>query len=407
MPTLTLRDQREQLADGVRDLAGKAAAENRDLTPDEQQQIGADLTKVKAFDDQIRAGEATQELVRQIAQLPDQRKDGGDKLDNSGEARSLGEHFVKSAAYEETLHSKSVTRFTAGTTEFKAPGDPILTTGLNQPQYGPVLQLPVQPPTVADLMSSGTMNGGSLVYYQQGAMVGDFAAVGENGAKPSVDFAFAPVTEPLSKIAGITKISDEFSEDQAALVSVINSQLLLRLSIQEEFQIVSGTGVAPNVRGILNRVGIQVEAATNLADNIEAVYRAITRVHTATQFAATGMVIHPTDYQRLRLAKDLNGQYFGGGAFTGSYGQGGVSITPPVWGLPTIVTTAVPVGAAIVAAWAVGSQLFRRGGVRVESTNSDGDDFRFNRITIRAEERILLACYIPAAFVRVNFSLVP
>jgi HK97 family phage major capsid protein len=71
---------------------------------------------------------------------------------------------------------------------------------------------------------------------------------------------------------------------------------------------------------------------------------------------------------------------------------------PGVWGLRTVVTPAVPAGTAVVAAWAAGAQVFRKGGITVDSTNSDGDKFRSNISTIRAEERLGLAVYRPSAF---------
>lgn len=404
MSTTTIREQRESLAASIRELA--ESAKGRNLTPDEQQQIAGDLTKVKAFDDQIRAGEQTQDLVRQISALPEMGKaaplnDAGGKV-----AASLGEHYVSSKAFEEMREKRSSTRFTTGTSDFlgKAATDPTVSTGLGQTQYGPVVPVSLQRPTIADLLSPGTLNGTSLTYFQQGAVTGDFAAVAENNEKPSINFAFAPVTEPLAKIAGVTKITDETTEDAAAVVSIIDSQLRLRLAIAEEGQITTGSGTPPNLRGILNRAGVQVEAATAAADNLDAIYRAMTAVQTATQLTATGIVINPVDYQALRLGKDSNEQYYGGGPFQGPYGNGSVVLVPPIWGVPTVVTTGIAAGTVLVGAWAAGAQLFRKGGVRVESTNSDDDDFRFNRIAIRAEERILLAVYIPAAFVKVTLS---
>ena len=68
----------------------------------------------------------------------------------------------------------------------------------------------------------------------------------------------------------------------------------------------------------------------------------------------------------------------------------------------TVVTTAVTQGQPLVGAWKAGGQVFRKGGVRVETTNSDDNDFRYNRIAIRAEERLLLAVYIPKAFCKVT-----
>ena len=406
MPTTkTIREQRNELAASVREMAEKARAENRDFTPDEQQQIAADLTKVKAWDDQIRASDASDALYREVASV-----DFGDrgKAERSTLAKSIGEHFVNSPAYKELLERKSVTRYTSGTTEWapegKAETAPIVSTGLGQTQYGPVIPTYLQRPTVAGLLSAGVLSGTSLTYFVQGATTGAIAAIAENTEKPGLVFSVAPVSETLAKIAGTTKITDETAEDAPAVVSMINAQLTQLLALAEEAQLVDGTGTAPNIKGILRRSGLQAEASAAKLDNADALYRATTKIQLATGLSADGLVIHPTDYQNLRLAKDLNGQYYGGGPFMGPYGQGGVPQQPGPWGLPTVVTTAIAAGTALVGAFSTAGQVFRKGGVRVESTNSDSDDFRFNRIAIRIEERLLLAVYIPSAFVKVTFS---
>ena len=85
-------------------------------------------------------------------------------------------------------------------------------------------------------------------------------------------------------------------------------------------------------------------------------------------------------------------------------GNGGSVNDPAVWGLRTIVTSAVPVGTAVVAAWQAGGMVYRKGGITVDATNSDEGKFKTNITTIRAEERVGLAVYRPAAFNRVTLA---
>ena len=155
---------------------------------------------------------------------------------------------------------------------------------------------------------------------------------------------------------------------------------------------------------LLNRSGIQTETVSAAGDEADALFRAITKVSTATGLTADGILISPADYQKLRLSKDSNGQYFGGGFFSGQYGQGGVQEQPPLWGLRTVVSPAVSVGTAVVGAFTQGATVYRKGGVRVESTNSHASDFTSNLVTIRAEERLALAVRKPAAFVKVTLT---
>ena len=145
--------------------------------------------------------------------------------------------------------------------------------------------------------------------------------------------------------------------------------------MKEEAQLLNGSGVSPNLQGILLRSGVQTETQAVAPDTAEeAIFRAITKVQTATGFAADGIVINPADYQKLRLKRDGNQQFYGGGFFQGQYGNDALQWQPPLWGLRTIVTSAVPAKTVVVGAWGAGAKGYRKGGIRVETTNSKVED---------------------------------
>jgi HK97 family phage major capsid protein len=192
-------------------------------------------------------------------------------------------------------------------------------------------------------------------------------------------------------------------EDLDFVMSEINNRLVYELRLLEENQLLAGNGTPPNISGILDRT-ISTETAADADDNADAIFRAMTKCQTDGGLDADGLVIHPLDYQELRLSKDANGQYFGGGFFTGPYGQGGVMEQPPVWGLRTVVTPAITQGTALVGAFQQASTVYRKGGIRVESTNSHASDFTSNLVTIRAEERLALAVRRPLAFCSVTLA---
>jgi len=136
---------------------------------------------------------------------------------------------------------------------------------------------------------------------------------------------------------------------------------------------------------------------------MDAFLDAINKIRTVGQFEPDGIVLHPNDFNTFRKLKDGNGQYYGGGPFAyGPYGNGGVLMQPPIWGLPVVVTTAIAEGTALVGAFKLGAQIFDREGLRVESTNTDGEDWRYNRVAVRLEERLALAVYRPLAFCEVT-----
>lgn len=323
--------------------------------------------------------------------------------------KSLGEHFVKHAG---DLLRKTGSRFTAGAPEYKAATD-VQVTGGQGGVLGPVLtsvdtSIVIglrRRLTVEDLLGVETISGAAITYFVEGALEGDFTTVAEGGQKPQLHYANpTAVTEALSKIAGFIKESDELLEDLPFLASAINGRLLYQLALTAENQLLSGNGTGTNVRGILNRSGIQTEASADNTDNADAIFRAITKTATGSGLDADGIVINPVDYQALRLAKDGNKQYYGGGFFAGQYGNGGITEQPPLWGMRTVVTPAIAQGTVLVGSFAQAATAIVKGGVRVEATNSNEDDFENNRITVRAERRLALAVRVPAGFVKVTLS---
>lgn len=406
----TLKEQRLELIAEVRNVAEKAKTEARDLTADEHEFIIAKGAEVTELDKRITMAEKSSGILETLGKSADEGRERGGVA-----ARSLGEHAVKSLG--EALAKRKGARFTMDAPEFtgglKAAGDvhQVTTTGagLVQPQIDTnVVHTYKERPTIADWLGSGTLTATAITYFIENdfdpATGGNFGLVGENAKKPGLTFPdYESVTETLRKIAGWIKVSDEMAEDLPFLVSEINNRLLYQLLMFEEDQLLRGDGSGLNVLGLLNREGVQTETAANDGDLADAVFRARTKVALATGLQADGLVMNPLDYQKLRLAKDNNGQYFAGGPFTGQYGNGGVVQDPPLWGLGnTILTTAVPAGTALVGAGKQAATVYRKGGVRVEASNIDGEDFTHNRFTVLAEERLTLAVRRPSAFVKIT-----
>lgn len=326
------------------------------------------------------------------------------------EAKSLGEHFVKSAG--ESLKQQGSRRLEISAPEFKAAGDPAKTTPLVD-GFGTMYQRSIvnqrrEKLVAADLMGSANVDLPTIKYLVEKAnriAEGAPASVAEGAQKPYVRFADLDiVTESLSKIAALTKLSDEMIADFGFVADWINNQLIYELSVVEEKQLISGDGTGSNVRGILNRSGIQTVTSAKKANWFDDLYSAISKVAQATPLTADGIIMNTADYEVLRLAKDGNGQYIAGGPFQGQYGVGGILVDPPVWGYRTVVTNNIPKGTALVGAFRQGSTILRKGGLRVDSSNTNADDFEKNLVTLRAEERIGLMVPLPSAFVKVTLT---
>ena len=401
---MNLKDQLAAVQKDMRAIMEAAKADGREVTPEELSTLEAKSAEAQQLKDRIERAERSDAIFKGITTVSDPEA----PEEQPQQAHSLGEFAAKSGVFDR-WRAGSGKREASSLGEFqKAATDPFLAGTLGRVQYGGVVPLSLRRLTIADLMSSGSISGSSLTYWTQGAVEGAPTTVSEGGQKPQMHFQFTQVSEVLSKIAAITKVSDEAMDDTPYLTSVINSQLTTRIQIVEEDQLLNGNGTAPNLRGLLNRSGIQTHTSSAAADNLDAIYHAMTLVATgASQLPPDGIVINPTDYETFRTSTDLNGQYFGGGPFWGPYGNGtlgNVIEQPPLWGLRTVITPAIAAGTVLVGAFGAAAQVFRKGGIRVDTTNSDATDFEYNLVAIRAEERLLLAVYYASAFCEVTLA---
>lgn len=404
---MNLKQQRAAALKAAQEIVAKAKAESRDLTDDERTEVQAKTAEIADLDAKIKAADDSAGLMSQIESLGG----GSSKSDDDEKpARSISEHFVKSLKGRPI---KSLGKFE--TPEFKASTDPVAVGGSGlTSSYGPLVTdvdrsfvLPYRRPlVVADLLGTGNVSGNSITYpvYASGVLDGGVEMVAEGGQKQQ--FSNQPITwmtDALGEVAGWFKITDDMSEDLPYVVSEIENAARYDLLLKEETQLLNGSGTAPNLRGILQRSGIQTHTQTT-EETADAIFHALTLVQQNAGFVADGIVINPLDYEKLRLNRDGNGQYFGGGYFQGQYGNGAVMTDPPLWSKTTVVTAAVEPGTVVVGAFKAAASVFRKGGLRVESTNSHDVDFTNDQITIRLRERIGLQVKYPKAIVKVTLA---
>lgn len=350
-----------------------------------------DSAKIKSLNDEIEElEESIKEAEKAAAKLAAVGKKEEDTDMVLEKATNLGENFVNTIKskgvadrfnisapdFVKTYSDVQKTPSTSGVSDFATTYDRNVVTAARTPLV------------IRDLFAAETISGSTLVYLVEGAIEGAPAVTNEGAAKPQVHFADpTPKTVSLAKVACHIKESDEYISDYPFLASAINGRLLYQLGLVEQTKLVTD---------LLNTSGIQSDStswtsgsdATAIADLI---LEASMDVQQSSGFAADAVVINPTDYYTLRIGKDGDDRYYGGGYF-------GEQSIPNLWGTQVCVTTAVSAGTIIVGAFKTCGSVVQKGGVRVEATNSDQDDFVKNLMTIRAEERLALAVRRPAGF---------
>jgi len=249
---------------------------------------------------------------------------------------------------------------------------------------------------VADLIAPGTTDSNVVQYMKEKTFTNAAAPVAEGGTKPESVLTFELASAPVRKLAHWIPVTEELLEDSAQTSSVIDARLRLGLALAEEDQLLNGTGVAPALLGFNTLPGLQPDVVrTDPQTNADAVFVQMTKIATTALMMPDGTVMNPTNWAAIQLSKNSQGNYIGSGPFAAPQ-------VPTLWGVPVAVTPAQALGIAITGAFRSASQLFRRGGVRIEASNSHANFFIQNLVAIRGEERIALAVYREGAFGQVT-----
>lgn len=241
---------------------------------------------------------------------------------------------------------------------------------------------------VRELFANEGISGNSYSWVVLGAREGNPATTAEGAKKPQIHYVQTQNTEALVKQAAFLKETDELLEDAPYLMDAIETRGRKDLADAVEAYLVGE---------LLDTSGIQQGQSTISFDNILAAKQDI---FTDTGWRPDALIINPADWESLLKTKDLSGQYYLGGPAFGIYGNGNYDENPRVWGLEVVQSAAVPEGECVVGCFGRGASVITKQGegLRVEVSNSNEDDFIYNLVTVRLEERVLLAVRMPAAF---------
>jgi HK97 family phage major capsid protein len=264
------------------------------------------------------------------------------------------------------------------------------------PDYSPgVIPQLFRPALVADLMASGSTESNVINYMKETNFTNGAAFVLEGATKPESSLVFAAASAPVRKVAHYIVVTEEMLEDSAQIRSIIDARLRTGLMLVEDSGLLNGDGIAPNLLGLMNLPGLTPDLPRGADSNADAMLKQATIIATTTFVMVDGFVIHPSNWQTVQLTKTAAGNYLGTGPWAAPQ-------SPVLWGLRVAVTPSIAAGTSLVGAYATCAQVFRKGGIRVEASNSHSTFFVENKVAIRAEERLALAVYREAAFGKVT-----
>lgn len=333
--------------------------------------------------------------------------------------RTPGQQFVESAQFKALIES-GVLRSNSNKVELAVALKGGLLTEHKALFYsgsavgGPFVQNDVQPGlrvplllrelSILDLIPRVQTNSDAIEYVREDTFTNASTGVAEatvttgtTGLKPESTLAYSTQTSAVRTIAHWIPVTNRMLADAPAMRGIIDSRLLLGLDLTLESQIATGSGSGEDFTGIVNASGVNI--VTKGTDNIaDAIFKGRTLVRTTGKSRPTAVLMNPTDWQTVRLARE--------NAATGTLGgylMGPPSVQGPqtMWGLPVVETEGIAAGTAIVGDFAMGCTLFDReeATVRVGYIN---DQFVRNMQTLLAELRAAFVVWRGAAFTKVT-----
>jgi HK97 family phage major capsid protein len=320
-----------------------------------------------------------------------------------GAHRTMGQQFVADSRVAEFLRAGGhrSRQFTSPAVDVPMHATTLDTTAgsggpLIVPDYLPgILPLLFRRLVVADLIAPGTTDSNLISFMKEKTFTNAAAAVAQGIAKPESTLVFEAATAAVKKIAHWIPVTTEMLDDFAQTTSIIDARLRLGIDLAEEDELLNGSGIGEHQLGLNSLPGLTAALARGADSNIDALMKQITTIALATLISPDGIIMNPANWMTIQLTKNAAGNYLGSGPWSAPQ-------TAVIWGLPVATTPAEPANTALVGAFRTAAQFFRKGGVRVEASNSHADFFITNKVAILGEERGALVVYREAAFGKVT-----
>jgi HK97 family phage major capsid protein len=382
----TRMEERAGLSDASTGIYDRAAAENRDVTSDEQAQLDTWETRSNALDSEIARLETAQRGAQKFQTLVG-RLDGLDEADERQAARrreerppetrkSIGQQFIESTEFKEYRGwgSMAPIQFEGFLEERSAITLDTLGEIL-RPQW---VSGPADPAVLTPLLNvigRVPVSQNSVSYIRWGMPPEAGGPIAEGEVKPEAEIELETVDATLGTYAHWKPITRQALEDFTQIRGIVEGQL--RRGLARRLERAAGETLAAAT------VATRQEA--NLLDGVRNAIAALQSIG----LTPNAVGVNPFDYAAMDIAA-ANASNSGPARF-GSF-----------WGLgQTVPIPSLPRGQAYVGDFATAVAWFDRNTTAVYMSDSHDDFFVRNKLAILAEQRATFDVVDPSALVKV------
>ena len=265
-------------------------------------------------------------------------------------------------------------------------------TGGGATSAGPFIQADLIPgfigyirktPVVASLVGQGVTDSDVVEYVTQSAPTNAAAETAEDTAAPESTLPYVTVTTNVREITHFVPVTLRAMADHGQIRTIVEEEIGVGVIDRLDTQLYSGDGAGQNLTGIVNTGGINTRAL-GADSRLDAIHKAMTQIRVAAGVLdePDAIIMHPNDWEQVRLEKDANGQYLlGPAAFAGG---------KQVWGLPVVASTVATENTALAGAFARSARMWLREALAV-TTGLSGTDFTQRRVSILGALRLAFA----------------
>jgi len=338
----------------------------------------------KGFEDKVLA------LKNEIVAINDKKMEA---MMKSLESQGLVLQKMLSGSNGEVLAKDSLASKAQDLKDLKEKGvgkvfvEKSMTIAVNAPTYTQgyvdptVTRLPERRPFIQSLLSSRTLSAtGNVIYFEQANRVGDAGVTAEGVLKNNLDSDLVEVRVSAKKVTAKTKVSNEMIDDIPYVESMIREDLMKRVALKVDSQVLTGSGVGANLTGIFTTATAFNPTPWALsvvnANQYDVLALAVTQVLTQ-DFIPNYILLNPIDVSKMDIAKTTSGEYVMPAFVT----AGGREIKAT----PVIVNNGITAGQYMVMD-STAAEVYTRSALTI-SIGYENDDFTKNMITMLAEWR--------------------
>lgn len=250
--------------------------------------------------------------------------------------------------------------------------------------------------TIEDLITSIPTSSNAIDWVRENVFTNAAAEAAEGAQIAQSAITFTTGTMPVQNVAHFIKITRQLSMDNASLAAFINRRMVYGVNFRVETQLVSGTGVAPNIEGITKAGNFTAHGYTNanltaagLSNNRFDLIGKMIGDCALADYPADVVILNTGDWWTMRLAKDTTGEYV--------LGDPSMVIAPSLFGRPVVASNAMTAGSVWVGSLSQAMTLHNREGIVVDMSDSDENNFQLGLVSVRAMRRLALTVEKPAA----------